>query len=396
MRFLKLIGLPENDAEAILNSKGIAVGNNQTQLLCQRYQGNPLVLKIVATTIQNLFANQVESFLAQEVTIFGDIRGILEQQFQRLSDIEVQIMYWLAINQEPCTIEQLQADITPITSISLMIEALESLDRRSLVEISPTGFTQQSVVMEYVKDLLIEQIYTEITTGELAVFDSYAIAKANAKNYIREAQIRVILEPIISKLTAKYSITEIETQLKHLLSILRARVVATSRAGYGGGNVLNILRQLDVNLTGYDFSHLSVWQAYLQDVNLHHVKLAYADIKNCVFASTFGGITCVNFSANGKFLATSDTNGDLQIWCIVKNRQLATYRGHHNWVWCVAYSSDDCLLASGGQDHTVRLWNTSTHQQLHSLQGHTSIVTSVGFSPDNTTLISSSMDKTIR
>ncbi len=394
VRLLKLTGLPQNDAQTIFKTKGILVSETESQLLCQRYQGNPLALKIVATTIQNLFASQVERFLVQEITIFGDIRGILEQQFQRLSELEMQIMYWLAIKHKPCTIEQLQADIVPFGSISTVIEALESLDRRSLVEISPTGFTQQSVVMEYVKDLFIEQIYTEINTGKLKFFARYALIEADTQDYIRETQIRVILEPIINKLTARYSITEIEKQLKQILAILRE--TSTFHPGYGGGNLLNILRQLEINPTGWDFSHLSVWQAYLQDVSLHQVNLAYADIKRCVFAATFGGITSVAFSSDGQCLATSDTNGDLQIWSTVKNRQIATYKGHSNWVWCVVYSSDRQLLASAGQDHTVKLWNTSTHQQLNNLQGHTSIVTSVGFSPDNKTLVSSSMDKTIK
>ena len=157
VRLLKLTGLLQNDAQTIFKTREIFVDEAETQLLCQRYQGNPLALKIVATTIHNLFAGQVERFLAQKVTIFSDIRGILKQQFQRLSALETQIMYWLAINQEPCTIERLQANIIPFTSISILIEAFESLDRRSLVEISLTGFTQQSVVMEHIKDLFIEQ-----------------------------------------------------------------------------------------------------------------------------------------------------------------------------------------------------------------------------------------------
>jgi len=35
--------------------------------------------------------------LTQNKTVFGDIRDLLYQQFNRLSDLEQEIMYWLAI-----------------------------------------------------------------------------------------------------------------------------------------------------------------------------------------------------------------------------------------------------------------------------------------------------------
>lgn len=38
--------------------------------------------------------------------------------------------------------------------------------------------------------------------------------------------------------------------------------------GYAPGNAINLLRQLNTDLSGYDFSFLTVWQAYLQGVNL--------------------------------------------------------------------------------------------------------------------------------
>jgi hypothetical protein len=44
-------------------------------------------LKLVATTIQDLFADSVDQFLEQGTLVFGDIRRILDQQFNRLSEL---------------------------------------------------------------------------------------------------------------------------------------------------------------------------------------------------------------------------------------------------------------------------------------------------------------------
>jgi len=40
----------------------------------------------------------------------------------------------------------------------------------------------------------------------------------------------------------------------------------TPTPGYAAGNILNMLVHLGADLTGYDFSHLAVWEAYVQGV----------------------------------------------------------------------------------------------------------------------------------
>jgi len=82
-------------------------------------------LKIVATTIQDVFDNVAE-FLKQDTVVFGDIRELLEQQFERLSDLEKEIMYWLAINREPVSLLELQSDIVSPPPQKKFLSALES------------------------------------------------------------------------------------------------------------------------------------------------------------------------------------------------------------------------------------------------------------------------------
>jgi hypothetical protein len=41
------------------------------------------------------------------------ISDILEQQFKRLSRLEKEILYWLAIYRQPVLLSQLKADILP-------------------------------------------------------------------------------------------------------------------------------------------------------------------------------------------------------------------------------------------------------------------------------------------
>ena len=80
---------------------------------------------------------------------------ILDQQFERLSALEKEIMYKLALNRLPISINKMREDILlQEVSTSELIYALESLGRRSLIEKIPEEseliFTLQPVVMKYV------------------------------------------------------------------------------------------------------------------------------------------------------------------------------------------------------------------------------------------------------
>ncbi len=77
----------------------------------ERYSGNPLALKLVAQTVQELFGSQIGDFLAVEAPIFDDIGAVLDQQHARLSVLEQEILCWLAIRREPTTAVELRADL---------------------------------------------------------------------------------------------------------------------------------------------------------------------------------------------------------------------------------------------------------------------------------------------
>lgn len=111
-------------------------------------------------------------------------------------------MYWLTINREAVTIAQLQADLMPSVSAPKLRDALISLDQRSLIEkLKPTlanSYTQQPVVMEYVTERLIEQVLQEVQQGRIICLKSYALLKVQTKDYVRDAQIRLIVQPILT------------------------------------------------------------------------------------------------------------------------------------------------------------------------------------------------------
>jgi WD40 repeat protein len=411
VRSLPLMGLNVIEGQEIFRSQNHFHGSEADwKTLIQRYIGNPLALRIVATTIQDLFNNSISEFLAQGTTIFGDIRDLLDQHFQRLSPLEMQIMYWLALNREPISLTELREDIVLPCSQAKLLEALESLLRRSLIEKATPAFleknqllfTLQPVVMEYLAEKFIEDSIQEIITyidnhslSSVRQFKDYAFIKATAKDYVRETQIRLILNPMIQPLLCLLgSPSHIQHQLCQLLSQLRGK--SPIETGYAAGNALNLMNQLQINLKGQDFSHLTVWQAYLSDADLHQVNFAYSDLSKSVFAENLDNVLSVTFSPDAKILATGDANGDICLWQVVDGQRLLNCQGHAGGVLCVAFSPDGKTLASASYDHTVRLWDVATGQCLNVLTGHDLWVWSVVFSPDGKMVASGAVDSTIR
>ncbi|MBW4602363.1 MAG: hypothetical protein KME29_23055 [Calothrix sp. FI2-JRJ7] len=448
VRSLQLPGLKENAALELLRSKNFFYSSDtEWKNLIQHYAGNPLALKIIATTIQDLFDGDIAEFIAQGTKVFGSIYDLLAEQFHRLSALEKDLMYWLAINREPITLTELRADfVLPISSVKLL-EALESLGRRNLIEKksfpqTAVQFTLQPVVMEYVIGQLVEQVSLEIgewgqekgegsflssrvETRVLPLFNSYALMKATAKDYIRLAQTKLILQPVIEQLLLKLRTKQaLVTRLNQILNELRLKNTvgadlqifckstqntskptpttiqdSTSEPGYATGNIINLLHQLQTDLTGYDFSYLTIWQAYLQDTPLKQVDFTGADLSKSVFAKTFSTAMSAVFSPDGKILATGHTEGSISLWDSSNGQHLIKFQGHFAPIWCISFSPDGKLLATGGDDEVIKLWDVSTGEYLKilkTLKGHKSGVFSVVFSNDGKTLISSSTDNSLR
>ncbi|MBD3887242.1 PD40 domain-containing protein [Phormidium tenue FACHB-886] len=390
VRALQLSG-SEQAAQAILQAKGLVGSNEQKQVLCSCYSNSPLALKIVATSIQDLFEGDIDEFLKQETAIFNGIRRLLDQQFNRLSSLEQTIMYWLAINREWTTIAKLHEDILPTISKANLLESLESLSWRSLIEKQAGRYTQQPVVMEYVTERLIEQIATELITAELNLFTSYALIKTTVEEYVRESQVRLIVHPIAQELLKTFSsIASLEQQILQVLTQLRQ---LDRRLGYGAGNLLNLCAYLQIDLTNYDFSALTICHADLQGVNLHHVNFADAELAQSTFSQASSAIYAIAFNPDSTQLAVGGFDGAVRVWQISHGQPLKILE-HGYWVLAVAWSPDGKTLASGSQ--TIKLWDAHTGILLNTLQGHNSLIRSLDWSPDSRTLASSGDDQTIR
>ena len=295
VQLLQLEPLSIEEGKAILAAKGLMFQAEQPHVekLIERYRGNPLALEIVATPLKDLFDSNIAAFLAQETLLLKDIRELLKQHLDRLTLLERQVMYWLAINREAVTAAQLQADLLPSVSPSAFRDALLSLNHRSLIEKTntlPTNlesirYTQQPAVMEYVTEHLIDQMCQEVEQAQIVYLRSHALMKAQAKDWVRDVQMRLIVQPTIARLLeTKGGGENLKQLLLKLLTLQQSQ--APLQPGYFAGNVIHLLQQLGADLSHLDFSNLMIWQTDLRGMDLYGANFSHADLSNSVLTQS--------------------------------------------------------------------------------------------------------------
>src|SRR5258706_560422 len=174
------------------------------------------------------------------------------------------------------------------------------------------SFSLQSVVMEYLTDELGERFSKEIVLSEPQQLRQVALAQAHAKDYVREIQVRLLVQPLLERLRAELGAdAQIEAHLLRLLELFRAEDAATQ--GYGPANVLSLLTELRGHLRGLDLSRLSIRGAYLQGVELQDATLSGALLLECVFTENFDAIPTVAISKSGQYWAAANWNGEVRV-----------------------------------------------------------------------------------
>jgi len=438
VRALRLAGLETDAGEQLLAEKEVVGLAHDRARLVEVYGGNPLALKIVAQTIVELFGGEIAPFLEQGEVVFGGVRELLAEQFARLSAVERTVLLWLAILREPVTIEELLAVLGTPLSRAQVLEAVEALRRRSLVERGkrPGCFTLQSVVLEYATERFLAEIASEVEQGTLSRLIDHGLELATAKEYVRQIQQRLLVAPLLAQLRNVYpQRAALEQQLCALLVQQRAR--ADYAQGYGPANVLALLREHWGHLRGVDLSQLVIRGASLQGVEMQDATLAGATLRETVFTEALDAIWAVATSLNGQSWAAGSRRGEVRVWresgkllhlawqahtstvatlaFSPDGRTLATgswdgaiklrdlESGTLLWMsWqtdiilCVAFSPDGHTLASGGDGATVRLWDASSGTHLQTLTGHSGPVHALAWSPDGSLLASGGFDRQIR
>jgi transcriptional regulator with XRE-family HTH domain len=395
VRSLRLVGLDEQAARVLLADKGLGGTPAGWQRLVAGYAGNPLALKVVAQEVSDLFAGDLDRFLEEGELAFNGVRPVLRQQVGRLSTLEYQLLTWLAVLREWTPLDTLVQVLHPRVLRSQLLEALEALSRRSLLERGQqTSFGLQSVVMEFLTDVLGKRLAEEIVLGNPQQLRQVALEQAQAKDYVREIQVRLLVHPITLRLRAELGADSlVEEHLLGLLGQFHSEDAATQ--GYGPANVLSLFKDLRGHLRGLGLSRLAIRGAYVQGVDMQDATLSGATMRECAFTEDFDAINALAISKSGRYWAALSRRGEMRVWREQGQTLHLAWHAHSNTTLALAFRPDEHTLASGSEDGSVKLWDVETGALFWS-GWHTKVTLCLAFSPDGSLLASGSQDGSVR
>ncbi|KAE8147097.1 WD40 repeat protein [Aspergillus avenaceus] len=130
--------------------------------------------------------------------------------------------------------------------------------------------------------------------------------------------------------------------------------------------------------------HIRVWDLNTGGEQIHDYETK----------GSFG--TCIDLSADGRFLATGHENGSIYIFNTESGRMPFSLSGLVKPVRAVAFSPGGRLLAAAGDSKVIVLYDTSSGEQVANLSGHGAWVLSLSWSYTGEYLLSGSFDGKVK
>ncbi|XP_057964084.1 WD repeat-containing protein WDS homolog isoform X2 [Malania oleifera] len=103
----------------------------------------------------------------------------------------------------------------------------------------------------------------------------------------------------------------------------------------------------------------------------------------------------VQFSNNGKYLASSSSDCTAIIWKVLENGSVTlkqTLQSHHKPVSFVAWSPDDTMLLTCGNGEVLKLWDVETGTCKRTFGDHGFIISSCAWFPDSKQFVCGSFE----
>lgn len=133
VRFLDLLGFSKQTTLKFLNSDTDSYWKKQELLhLSETVQNNPQLLKIAHNHLDVFLEGDAEQVI-EDLSLLEAISDLLEQELSYLSDLDKEIVYWLAISDKPLSLGELSRYIKHSQSKLKFLHSIKSLVERSLV-----------------------------------------------------------------------------------------------------------------------------------------------------------------------------------------------------------------------------------------------------------------------
>jgi WD40 repeat protein len=109
-----------------------------------------------------------------------------------------------------------------------------------------------------------------------------------------------------------------------------------------------------------------------------------------------GYVFTVEFSPDGKILASGGADLRIRLWNTATGKIIYTFDGHHESIAALQFMPNGKILISAGADRTIRFWDLEHKQLLKTIEAHDEKIHALAISRDGKKIITGSSDRTVQ
>jgi len=110
-------------------------------------------------------------------------------------------------------------------------------------------------------------------------------------------------------------------------------------------------------------------------------------------SNSFDG-SIIEFSPNGQYIAT-DYNRTIRLWNLQENREIKAFKSK-GFIQTIDFSFDGKYIVTGDSDGVIRIWDIEKEKEIKVFKGDSSRINSVKFSPNGKYILSGGHDKRVK
>jgi WD40 repeat protein/serine/threonine protein kinase len=107
-------------------------------------------------------------------------------------------------------------------------------------------------------------------------------------------------------------------------------------------------------------------------------------------------VAAVAFTPDGKEIISSDQDGIIKVRSLETGKERRSWQAHDRHAGVLSLHPDGKILATGGWDDGVKLWDLGSGEELRRFERHKARICAIAFAPDGKTVASAGDDRVIR
>lgn len=361
-RFYNLPGLDKEAVKQIVAFHGLTWKNEENlEKFSEHHGGSPYAITLASSTVLSDYGGVIDNYVESAGKLPSKLMKLLDTQIIRLSDLQKTILYLLAVERVPVSLQSIFDSLAHSYFEDEIKDALAQLRHKSLLEpVNENGcYYIQNVLCDYATDQICKEmtgcIINVIRTKEMSSNDRLLrdlhIITATASHEIREAQTRTLVKPIYKNVSARFGAARIRPEL---YKAIRSIGNDPSTVGFAVGTLVTMMLQTAEELNGLDLSETLLWSCDFEFSDLIDTDFRGSDLRLSRFREVLDAVSCVAFGKDNDEIFFGTSDGKIHVQNLKEN-SLSAKKIHSGYVRGMSYDRKNGVLLTVGEDRKLHV-----------------------------------------